>query len=101
MKKGLKQKENSKKLLWILDGFVGILALIIYNFLLYLLNSINTGEIISKMQDTMGYFGINSFSDFGFTTTQITIGLLWVFLLSFLLGILIGKLVRKRKHKII
>lgn len=40
---------------WLLDGCVGILALMIYNFALYFLSGIGIGGIIQRMQDATGY----------------------------------------------
>jgi hypothetical protein len=97
MKKGEKELEVP---FWILDGFVGILALMIYNFCFYFLDTIGIKGIISKIQDTMGYFCLNSFIDLGFTVSQMAIGILTVFILSFCLGILTGSMVRKRKKRL-
>jgi len=84
---------------WVIDGFVGILALMIYNFLLYILTIIGIRGIIGKMQDTVGYFGLNTFLDFSFSPGAIALGLILIFALSFIIGIIIGKFVRKRKKR--
>lgn len=108
MKKRSKRKSSQAKIInkeptppfWFLDGFVGILALMIYNFVLYILAiSCRVGGIIEKMEGTMGYFMLNSFVDFGFNTFQMSIGLILVFVFSFFLGIFIGNFVRKRRNK--
>ena len=95
-KKSKKQNELTVPF-WIVDGFVGVLALMIYNFLLYILTVMGVKGIINQMEDAMGYFGLNSFIDFNFGPATITIGLIFVFIISFFLGIIIGKFVRKRK----
>lgn len=100
------KKSNSKKKdkemsipFWLLDGFVGILALMIYNFCLYLLvMALGIKGVAEKMNDAMGYFLLNSFIDFGFTTSQMTIGLFLVFIFSFFLGIFVGKIVRVKRR---
>jgi len=97
-KKSKKENKNLKIPHWFLDGFVGLLALMIYNFCLYILAiAFSIGGALSKMENTMGYFLLNSFVDFGFTTFQMTIGLLLVFVLSFVLGLLVGRFVRKKR----
>lgn len=89
---------KTKSSWWIVDGFVGILALMIYNFLLYLLDGLGTGGVISQMQDTMGYFGVKSFLDFGFNAATISIGILLMFAFSFCLGMAIGNFVRRKRR---
>ena len=91
-----KQKELEVPV-WTADGFIGILALMIYNFLLYLLKVLGAGGIISKMEDTMGYFTLNTFVDLGFTPSEMFVGLIIIFVISFLLGVIIAKILRKRK----
>lgn len=104
MKKRSKKVVQTKKQLlvpfWMVDGFIGILALVIYNFLLFLINSAGINGVIEQMQNTTGYFLLNSFADFGFSASQIVLGLLIVFVISFCLGIFIGNLVRKRKKRL-
>lgn len=96
-KRGINKKELNKDLTYIRDGFNGILALVIYNFLLYLSKITNIGGFIAKTEQAAGNFGLNSFVDFEFTKTQMTTGVIIVFALTFLLGIFIGNLVRKYK----
>lgn len=94
------KQTNQKELevpVWTADGFVGILGLMIYNFLLYLLKILGIGGIISKMEDTMGYFTLNTFVDLGFSPSEMFVGLLIIFIISFILGIIIAKVVRKSK----
>ena len=99
-KKGLKKEKEMTIPFWVLDGFVGILALTIYNFVLFILKVIGAGGVILLMEDSMGYFGLNSFVDLGFSTSQMTIGLILVFIISFLMGMGIGHCVRmKKKYK--
>jgi hypothetical protein len=97
LKKALKNKEV-ELLWWVVDGFVGFLALMIYSFLLYLLDAAGTGGVIAKMQDAVGYFGLNTFLDFNFTPGAMTLGILIVFAFSFVLGILIGQVVRSKRR---
>ncbi len=85
---------------WLVDGFVGILALMIYNFVLYVLTSAGAGGIILNLQDTMGYFGVKSFLDFGFNAGSISIGVLLMFVFSFCLGMAIGNFVRKKRKQV-
>ncbi|MEK6926725.1 MAG: hypothetical protein AABW50_05600 [Nanoarchaeota archaeon] len=89
-------KKEFKVPFWIVDGFVGILALMIYNFLLYLLALIGVKGIIESMYETMGYFGLNSFIAFGLSPDSMALGILIVFAVSFLLGAEIGKRVRNK-----
>jgi hypothetical protein len=94
----MKKEEKEFTLpLWVLDGVVGLLALMIYNFLLYLLDVAGTGGIIKNLHETMGYFGINSFMDLGFEAGTMSIGILIMFGFSFVLGMIIGSIVRKRR----
>jgi hypothetical protein len=84
---------------WIIDGFVGIIALMIYNFLLYFFTSIRIYGIIAEMENAMGYFGINSFIDLGFNLIETLVGILSFFVISFLLGVYVGKYVRRKRKK--
>ncbi len=93
-----KKKTELRVPFWLIDGFVGILALMIYNFLLYILKIIGVKGIIGQIEKAMGYFGMNSFTDLGFTLEAMTIGIVLVFGISFLIGIVMGYYVRK-KHK--
>jgi len=95
----MKKRQRKNQNFWVVDGFVGILALVIYNFLLYLLSSIGIKGIILTLQQTMGYFCTNTFIDLKFSTIQIIFSLIIVFAISFLLGIFFSKIVRKRKNK--
>ncbi|MBI2044804.1 hypothetical protein HYT23_01985 [Candidatus Pacearchaeota archaeon] len=81
---------------WMIDGFIGVLALVIYNFSLYLLTAVGVGGIIAAMENAMGYFGLNTFLDLGFSASSMTIGLVIVFLFCFCLGVFIGNLVRQK-----
>jgi hypothetical protein len=86
--------------LWVLDGTVGVLALFIYNFLLYLTTIFDIRGIIGEIENSIGYFGLNGFIDFGLSASQMLMGMSLIFLLSFFLGIGMGHLVRKqRKYK--
>ena len=98
MKRG---KKSCKIPVWVMDGFVGILALMIYNFALYLIKISEVGGFFSKMEDAVGYFGVNSFVDFGFSSGEIIFGVFLFFLISFLLGVVIGDKVRKRTSRLI
>jgi len=100
MKKQVRKKNKELEVpFWLLDGFVGILALVIYNFCIYMLEVIGIKGLVEKTQESMGYFCLSSFIDLGFTITQMTLGLLTVFILSFMLGVIIGHAVRKRRKK--
>lgn len=97
----MKKEEKEFTLpVWILDGVVGLLALVIYNFVLYLLNScFSIGGIVANLHNTMGYFGLNSFIDLNFAPGTITVGILIMFAFSFVLGVLIGKAVRNKRKR--
>lgn len=101
MKKKKKIRARREKELevpfWLLDGFVGILGLMIYNFVLYLITALGIRGVILEMQNTMGYFGLLFFTELGFTASQMSIGIVFVFLMAFVLGIGIGGYIRKRK----
>lgn len=92
-KKTPKKQEN----LWVNDGLVGVIALLIYNVLLYFFTSIGIRGIIEEMKQTTGSFLIESFHDFGFGPSQTALGIIIVFVIAFVLGIGIGNLVRKRR----
>ena len=85
---------------WFIDGFIGILALVIYNFLLYFLTALKAGGIIASMEGAMGYFGLNTFLDLGMSQSSMTIGLIAVFILAFIIGMVIGNRVRKRANSL-
>jgi len=95
MKKRDKRKDSVQVELWLLDGFLGILALMIYNFSLYLLSLTNVISAIRKTEKAVGYFGLNTFIDFSYNPAQMMFGVIIVFIFSFALGIGIGKLTRK------
>ncbi len=100
LKKVRKKKEEEFAVkFWLVDGFVGILALMIYNFLLYIIEIIGIKGLIGEMENTMGYFCLNSFIDFGFNPNTMTFGLIIVFIVSFFLGIITGHYVRRAKKK--
>jgi ABC-type antimicrobial peptide transport system permease subunit len=84
---------------WTADGFVGILGLMIYNFILYLLKIAGAGGIIAKMEETMGYFTLNTFVDLGFSPGEMFFGLIITLIVSFLLGVFIAKIVRKNRKR--
>ena len=84
---------------WMQDGFVGILALMIYNFLLYVLSKIGVGGIIREMQTSTGYFGLRSFIDLGLDLNGMTIGIIIVFVFCFFLGMIIGNFVRINREE--
>ncbi|HLC78281.1 MAG TPA: hypothetical protein VJH92_04095 [Candidatus Nanoarchaeia archaeon] len=97
MAKNSKNPNEQEVPFWLLDGFVGILSLMIYNFLLYLFS--HAGGIMLELHESMGYFGLNSFTDFGFTIGQMSIGIIAFFLISFFLGVGIGNFLRKKGKK--
>ena len=88
---------KKKGLLILIDGFNGILALMIYNFILYLSKIAGIKGLIGRIENTTGSFCINSFIDFGFNTGFIAIGVFLLFSVTFLLGVMIAKLIRKRR----
>ncbi len=82
---------------WIADGFMGILALVIYNFVLYVLVELGVGGIIKKIEDAMGYFLLKSFIDLEFSPISMVFGLAITFTIAFVMGAGISKLVRNQK----
>ena len=84
--------------LWLVDGFNGILALMIYNFILYLTRLMRVGGLIGKLEDSSGYFYLNSAATFGLSKTLIILLLFAVFGLTFILGTIIGNIVRKHER---
>ncbi len=83
---------------WIVDGFNGILALVIYNFILYVSKFIGiTNVIIKRMREDTGYFYLNTFVDFGLPKISLIIIVLFSFGFAFLLGVGIAKLIRRFK----
>ncbi|MFH1787733.1 MAG: hypothetical protein ABH811_03010 [archaeon] len=97
MKKGRKKKKYNKKLIILTDGFNGILALLIYNFLLFLSTNVAVGNFVRKIEGVMGYFGLRSFLEMGFNKNEMITGVIIVFLITFLFGVFISKIVRKIK----
>jgi len=93
MKRGDKY---SKKIRILIDGFNGILALMIFNFLLYL-SKVTNIAFIKEMEAAMGYFGLNGLIDLGFTRIQMLIGVFLTFFVSFILGIILANIIRKIK----
>lgn len=87
-------------LLWVVDGCIGLLALMIYNFFLYILRITNVGGLFGQIEKTMGYFCLNSFMSFGFDVGEIALGIVLVFGISFILGVRIGSIVRKKRIKL-
>ena len=99
MKKRVKKTTSRNRTFRILiDGFNGILALMIYNFIMYLLSLTNIGGFIEKMYDATGYFYLNTFVDLGYNGLGLAIVLIFVFIIAFVLGILIAKLTRKLRY---
>lgn len=98
--KKVKKTKRKNYPFWVVDGSVGLLALAIYNLLLYLLSIIGIRGPVFTMQQTMGYFGLNTFLDLGFTTAQMFLGVVIVLAVSFVLGIGIGNIVRRRRKEI-
>lgn len=97
------RKKSSKKMnkemevpLWFMDGFTGVLALMIYNFVLYLIKLLDIDGLIGDIENTMGYFGLNTFIDLGFNIGGMIFGILIMFLFSYVLGIGISSWVRKK-----
>ena len=81
--------------LWLVDGFNGFLALMIYNFILYISKIFGAGGMLGKLEESSGYFYLNSTIQFGATKTMIILTIIIAFGFSFLLGMIIGKFVRK------
>jgi len=52
---------------------------------------------VGEIENTMGYFVLNTFTDFGFTKLGMIFGVITVFLIAFGIGIVIGKIVRRQK----
>ena len=99
MKKRVKRTTSKNKVFkTLVDGFNGILALMIYNFLLYLSSIANIGGFIEKMNDATGYFYLNTFIDLGFTKTGLAIALILTFVIAFIFGVLMAKLIRKIRY---
>ena len=94
MKKQKRERKN-RKLIMLLDGFDGILALMIYNILLYLSRVVGIKGFIGRIENTTGYFGFNLFKDIGFSRNYMIIGIIFLFVIAFLIGIGIANLVWK------
>ena len=84
---------------WIMDGFNGILALVIYDFLLYLSKIAGIKGIVGQMEEITGYFYLNIIIDFVSSKISRIVGVITVLLLAFLLGVGIANIVRKVKKK--
>jgi len=82
---------------WIVDGFIGVLALVIYNFVLYVLVQLGTRGIIKKIEDAMGYFLLKTFIDLEFSPITMVFGLTITFVIAFGMGAGISKIVRNKK----
>ncbi|MEK6906080.1 MAG: hypothetical protein AABW81_00485 [Nanoarchaeota archaeon] len=89
-----KKKEN-KYLIWLVDGFNGILALMIYNFSLYILEVFDT--FLIKMKENTGYFYIKTFALFGLNKSKVILCVIILFFLAALLGVVIGRIIRKMR----
>lgn len=86
---------------WIVDGINGILALVLYNFILFIFKATEIGGIFGEIEEIMGYFGANFFIMLGFSRTAIMLGVISVFLLAFVLGMSIALFIRiMRKEKL-
>jgi len=83
--------------LWLVDGFNGLLALMIYNFILYLTNIMKVGGLVGKLEESSGYFYLNSAIIFGANKTLMFLLLFAVFGLTFILGTIIGGFVRRHR----
>ena len=90
-----KYKRELKVPLWLVDGFNGFLALMIYNFILYLSKILRAGGMLEKLEESSGYFYLNSAIDLGANKTMMILIVIAVFGLSFLLGIIIGNMIRR------
>ncbi len=99
----MRKKKNSKSArqremkvpFWLVDGFNGFLALMIYNFILYLSKIMRAGGILEKLEESSGYFYLNSAVTFGASKTLMILILIAVIGLTFILGIIIGNFVRR------
>ena len=99
-KKGVVVRGRGPKLRWwVIDGFTGILALVICNFALYLLNFAMDSGFIEQLDNSMGYFGLNAFLEMGFSPSAMLIGVFLIFAISFILGMFIGTRVRVKKKR--
>lgn len=95
----IRKQRELKVPLWLVDGFNGILALMIYNFALYLSKVFHFGGIIfSKLEEASGYFYLNSATTFGLSKTLTISILIIVFVFSFVLGMIIGNFIRKHER---
>lgn len=91
------RKRDDQNIILLVDGFNGILALVIYNFLLYLVKLTGIKGIIGQIEETMGNFCLNTLTDIGLSKATLIFGLIIVFAFAALLGIEIGKLTRRIK----
>jgi len=92
-----KKSKEMKVPLWIVNGSNGLLALIIYNFILYLTKITQVGGLITKLEESSGYFYLNSAIIFGANKSSMFFILLGVFGLTFILGITIGGFIRRHQ----
>lgn len=98
-KVSIRRDKELKVPLWLIDGFNGILALMIYNFILYLSKVFHFGGIIfSKLEEASGYFYLNSAINFRLSNTLMILTITIVFVFSFVLGICMGKFIRKHER---
>ncbi|MFA4952820.1 MAG: hypothetical protein WC584_01205 [Candidatus Pacearchaeota archaeon] len=93
-----KKNRELKVPLWLVDGFNGLLALMIYNFILYLSKILRAEGILGKLEESSGYFYLNSAITFGATKTLMILILTAVIGLTFILGIIIGNFVRRHRN---
>jgi len=94
----MKKKEIKETLIFLVDGFTGILAFMIYNLIIYLAG-VNFGIFRRLWYDT-GYFYLNTLNHLNLTISGKIILVTIAFIVSFLIGVKTGHLVRRyRKDK--
>lgn len=79
---------------WVMDGANGVLALVIYNFALFISDVSGIGGIVAEIERVMGYFGLNMFLKFTNTKLELLLEVVLVFLFVFILAIIIARLIR-------
>lgn len=84
---------------WMMDGFNGILALVIYNFFLFIVSLLGIKGILGEIESIMGYFGLNFLIKFSLNKPFMLFGVMIIFFFSFFLGVLIAELIRRFKHE--
>ena len=84
---------------WIVDGINGILALILYNFILFICKITEIKGIFNEIEEIMGYFGANLFIKLGFNRPAVMLGVISTFLFAFFLGTAIALLIRLIKKE--